>query len=86
MPMFDDPGKTLRSMQEELLSEEFQEEDDGYEPPDYGRTLYTEEAYEEDEGCYAEVPKKKRTGRLFLLALLEIGAIWLLIRWWMTWL
>lgn len=86
MAMFDDPGKNLRDMETELLLEEFLEEDDGYEPPDYGRTLYEEEEYETDEAVYEEPPKKKGVGCLPLLALLEIGAIYLLVRWWMQWL
>ncbi len=86
MPIFDDPGKNLRAMQEELLSEEFQEPDDGYQPPDYSRTLYEGEECEEPEPQPTKKPRKKSTFKLLFLAALELGAIYLLLRWWLTWL
>lgn len=86
MAMFDDPGKNLRQMQEELLSEEFDEFEDEYEPPDYGRTVYEEEEYDADAAIYVEEPKKKGIGGLLLLAILEVAAILAIVGWWLQWL
>ncbi len=52
---------------------------------DASRTVYGDEAFDEDAAVFPE-PKKKGIGGLVLLAILETAAIVAIARWWMQWL
>ena len=92
MRFFDDPGKALQQMEDELLEEDVDE--DGEDFPvltrrdsrpvnyavDFDRTVY------DDEERYMLLPKKKGIKGLVFLACLEILAILAILGWWLQWL
>ncbi len=97
MAVFDDPAKRLKDIQEELLLEELMEEYTSYEPPEFDRALYSQESEAEEAARYGNreqvkkekkqrKKKKKGIGGLLVLAALELGAILLIVRWWLQWL
>ena len=99
MPIFDNPGKAMRHIEQELLdaaSEEAGEgeAESGLEAPpvnyavDFDRTAYADEETDERDVCYApdsrKTPKKKGAGTL-LLALAELALLAAGIWWWIRW-
>lgn len=69
MPIFDDPGKALRRMEEELLAEENSgEPEDGEDTPvnyavDFHRMAYADEELDDADVCYLEDPRAARKRR-----------------------
>ena len=100
--MFDDPRKSLRWMEDELLDEELEdilygdEEDEEYEETyrqpriRKGRQQdFHRAVYEDeddDEDRYMILPKKKGIKGLLFLIFLALIAAGLYIFWWMGWL
>ena len=98
--MFDDPRKSLHRIEDELLDEELEDilygdeedEEEEYERPrrrgrkqrDFHRAVYEDE--DDDEERYMLLPRRKGTGWLKFLALLEIIAILASVGWWLQWL
>lgn len=91
MPIFDDPGKAMRNIEQELLDEQAREtaesgEEGANYAVDFDRTAYADE--ETDEACFAEEtgkkPKKKGLGTV-LLALVELAVLAAAIWWWIRW-
>ena len=91
MPIFDDPGKTMRHIEQELLDEPKEDAEDpspvNY-AVDFDRTAFADEETDDDDACYVEdnrgKPKRKGAGTL-LLALVELGVLAAAIWWWIRW-
>lgn len=81
--MFDDPGKKLRQLEDELWSVEPQEE----QVPETEDALYDYEEEEFDESCAVLVPepKKNRAGATLMLLLVIIIGCLAAARWCFGW-
>ncbi len=91
MPIFDDPGKAMRNIEQELLDEQAREtaesgEEGANYAVDFDRTAYADE--ETDEACFVEDTGKKPKGKgagTVLLALVELAVLAAAIWWWIRW-
>ena len=95
--MFDDPGKALRHLEEELRAAEQEEEWEEYTPTraeGFSRSVYADESFDEvaaltvnEEKPAKKTKKKKRKKKgikdLVFLAFLEILGILAIIGWWL---
>ena len=108
MHIFDHPGRELRRLEEDLLTEQNQQTSDndmdfeegdntpilrrrertpGNYAPDFSRTVYDDEETDEDDMCCVEDHSgrkpEKGSGRMVLLALIELAMIAGVLWWWL---
>lgn len=94
MPIFDDPGKAMRHIEQELLDVASEDAEAGLDTPpvnyavDFDRTAFADEETDERDVCCAsdrrKTPNKKGAGTL-LLALVELAVLAAAIWWWIRW-